>query len=93
MLDGVHFVGVNAPCDVAPSDSLSLVEHPSAIPLKSSMARSVVVGAEYAAEQWLAEAARLVLRGLRLVVLQEGASVAGVAQLASKNGIWVGQRE
>jgi uncharacterized protein YbaR (Trm112 family) len=93
VIDGVHFVGVNAPGDVAPSESLSLVVHPSTIPLKSSMARGVVVGAEYAAAPWLAEAARLLLRGLRMVVLREGVSARGVAELASESGLWVGQKE
>jgi len=34
-----------------------------------------------------------VLRGLRMVVLKEGVSAPGVAQLASENGVWVGQKE
>jgi len=93
VMDGVHFVGVNAPGDVAPSATLSLLSHPKVIPLKSSMARGVVVGADHAAEPWLGEASRLVLRGLRLVVLAEAAAAADTEQLASGDGMWVGEKE
>jgi hypothetical protein len=93
LIEGVHFVGVNAPADVAPSARLSLLSHPGVIPLNSSMARGVVVGAEYALEPWLSEASRLVLRGLRLVVLAEDAAAPGTAQLASGDGMWVGVKE
>ncbi len=92
VMDGVHFVGVNAPADVAPSATLSLLSHPSVIPLKSSMARGVVVGADHAAEPWLGEGSRLVLRGLRLVVLAEDAAAPETEQLARGDGMWVGVR-
>ena len=93
VMDGVHFVGVNAPGDVTPSAAISLLSHPSVIPLKSSMARGVVVGADHAAEPWLGEASRIVLGGLRLVVLAEDAAAPETEQLASGDGMWVGVKE
>ena len=93
VMEGVHFVGVNAPGDVTPSGAISLLSHPSVIPLKPSMARGVIVGADHAVEPWLSEASRLVLRGLRLVVLAEDAAAPGTKQLASGDGMWVGVRE
>ncbi len=93
LIEGVHFVGVNPPSDVEPGGALSLVTAPDRIPLKSSMARGCVVGAEFAHDPWLAEAARLLLRGLRLVVLREDVAPAGVEQLAVGRGMWVGVRE
>jgi uncharacterized protein YbaR (Trm112 family) len=92
LMDGVHFVGVNAPPEVRPGATLSLVSHARVIPLKSAMARGVVVGSEHVREPWLAESARLVLRGLRLVALAEVVAVPGVEQLASGDGMWVGER-
>lgn len=93
VMDGVHFVGVNAPGDVISSAAISLLSHPSVIPLKSSMARGVVVGGEHAAEPWLSEASRVLLRGLRLVVLAEGVAAPETEQLASGDGMWVGVRQ
>ncbi|NIN51158.1 MAG: hypothetical protein GTN62_13785 [Gemmatimonadales bacterium] len=92
LLDGVHFVGINAPPDVEPSPVLSLLRGWEAIPLTSSMARGVVLDHEHGRAPWLSEAARLVLRGLRVVVFGEGATVPGVEQLASGGGLWVGQK-
>jgi uncharacterized protein YbaR (Trm112 family) len=91
-MDGVHFVGVNPPPVVRPGATLSLLSHPRVIPLKSAMARGVVLGAEHARAPWLAESARLVLRGLRLVALTEGVAPPKVEQLASGDGLWVGEK-
>ena len=88
LIDGVHFVGVNATADVTSSASLSLVRGADRIPLRSSMARAVVVGAEYADDVWLAEAVRVLLRGLRLVVLAEVPDPKGVRRLAVDEGVW-----
>jgi hypothetical protein len=56
------------------------------------MARGVVLGGEHARAPWLGEAARLLLRGLRMVALAEDVSCDGVERLASGNGMTVGQR-
>jgi hypothetical protein len=53
----------------------------------------VVLGEEYATAPWLAEAARVVLRGQRVVACAEGlAPPDGVAALASGLGMWVGKK-
>ncbi len=93
LIEGVHFVGVNATADVTPSPSHSLVRGADRIPLRSSMARAVVVGAEYADDVWLAEAVRVLLRGLRLVILAEGPEPTGVRRLAVGDGLWVGEKQ
>ena len=93
LIEGVHFVGVNATAGERSSSSLSLVRGANRIPLRSSMARAVVVGAEYADDVWLAEAVRVLLRGLRLVVLAERPEPKGVERLAVGDGLWVGEKQ
>lgn len=92
LLGGVHFVGVNAPSDVWSSLVISLLEAPATIPLRTSAVRGAVVGGEYAREPWLGEAARVVLPGLRVVVLSDEGSVEGVERMATGPGAWVGRK-
>lgn len=92
LLGGVHFVGVNAPAAVWSSPVLSLLEAPSTIPVRTAAVRGVVVGGEHAREPWLDEAARVVLPGLRIVVLSDDGSVEGVERMATGPGVWVGQK-
>jgi len=91
-MGGVHFVGVNAPADVECSAVLTLLAHPSTIPLRSSAARGVVLGAGWAREPWVGEGARVLLGGLRLVAVADAVSVPGLDQLAAARGMWVGQK-
>jgi uncharacterized protein YbaR (Trm112 family) len=90
---GIHCVGVNAPDDLAELPVLSLVRCESVIPLRGSMARGVVVGAEHASPAWLAEATRVLLRGRRLVVAGEDVTPAGVQHLVTGRGLWVGEKQ
>jgi uncharacterized protein YbaR (Trm112 family) len=93
-MGGVHFVGINAPPDVEELPILSLLQSDRMIPLRQGMARAVVVGAELAATAWVADGIRVLLRGRRLVV--ESALAAppeGVRQLASGEGVWVGEKK
>jgi uncharacterized protein YbaR (Trm112 family) len=93
LMGGIHFVGVDAPPDIVEQPVLSLVAGAPGIPLRSAMARSVVLGPDARTTAWLAEAQRVLLRGRRLVV--EGAAVtppAGVTQLAAGQGLWVGEK-
>lgn len=92
LLSGVHFVGVNAPPGVEPSAGLSLLRHPTLMPLRSAMARGVVIGAAAATARWLAEGSRVLLRGQRLVAAVPDAEVPGVARLATGHGLWVGEK-
>ena len=87
---GVHFVAFNPPADVQPSSAVSVVRGPVPLPLRTSMARGVVVGREYAFEPWLTEAARILLKGLRMVVLRDDVTVPGMKTVASGEGVWVG---
>lgn len=90
-IPGVHLIGINAPSDVEPGPSLSLVRG-AALPLRTAMARGVVVGREHGDDAWLGEAARVLLRGRRVVVLAEEASPPGVRELARGRGMWVGEK-
>lgn len=92
-IDVVSFVGINAPPDVKESSVLSLLRSKATIPLRSSMARGVVVGKEYAADPWLEEGARVIMKGSRLVVVVEQAAVEGVVKLTADRGLWVGQKD
>jgi uncharacterized protein YbaR (Trm112 family) len=93
LMGGIHFVGVNAPPDSEELPVLSLLKAPRMIPLRQSMARGMVVGAELAAAPWLAEAVRVLLPGRRFVV--EGEKIplpAGTKRLASGEGLFVGEK-
>ncbi len=90
-IEGVHYVAVNAPGDFAPHPRLSRLTG-EVLPLRTSMARGVVVGREWADDFWLREAVRVLLRGRRLVVLSEQADPEGVNQLAAGKGMWVGEK-
>ena len=93
LMRGVHFVGVNAPPDTEELPMLSLVSCATGIPLRPAMARGVVLGAEAVAEPWLAEAARVVLPGRRLVAEREDVGgLPGITRLAVGQGVFVGER-
>jgi uncharacterized protein YbaR (Trm112 family) len=93
LMGGVHFVGVNPPAGVDVTPSLSLLEHGAAVPLRSAMARGVVLGEESATSSWLEDGARVLLGGLRLVVLRaETEAPPGITRLASGQGLWVGEK-
>jgi hypothetical protein len=92
VIGGVHFVGINAPRDVEPSSVLSLVRTLDGVPLRSAMARAVVIGAEYAAGKWLTESVRVLLGGLSLVILTADVKVSGAEQLLVGEGVWVGRK-
>lgn len=90
---GIHFVGVNAPPDVAELPVLSLLACDTMIPLRGAMARAVVVGSDCAGAPWLAEAERVLLRGRRLVVEREDVlAPPAITRLAVGQGLFVGER-
>jgi uncharacterized protein YbaR (Trm112 family) len=92
LMGGVHFVGINAPPDVEDLPILSLIQCDRLVPLRQSMARGVVVGAELAIAPWIPEARRVLLPGRRLVVERESVTPEGVKQLAVGEGLWVGEK-
>ncbi len=92
-MDNVHFVAVNPPEQLEPMSYMSLLRGEKYIPLRSAMARGVVVGAEHAAAPWLDEAARVLLKGQRLVVLREGVEPAGLTKMMAAAGLWAGEKK
>ncbi len=52
----------------------------------------MALGADHAAPPWLAEAKRVLLPGLRLVVEDERASSEGLTELARGAGLLVGEK-
>lgn len=92
-LKGVHLVCVNPPAAREVEPGSTALTAPDFVPLRDAVARGVVVGAEYAAGRWLAEAARVLLAGQRLVALSATVTPpAGITPLAIGQGMWVGSR-
>jgi len=93
LMSGIHFVGVNAPDDVAELPVLSLLDCETMIPLRQTVGRAAVVGPDRLGPEWLAEARRVLLPGRRLVIESEHiAPPAGLTQLALGHGLFVGER-
>src|SRR5256884_6706688 len=93
LMGGVHFVGVDAPPDVAELPRLSLLACETMIPLRRALARAVVVGPERASRAWLGEALRGLLRGRRRVIGgADAAAAGGPEQRAGGEGAWGGGR-
>jgi len=93
LMQGVHFVGVNAPVELEEQPILSLLFASEKVPLRSAVARGVVVGADLATSPWLVEAHRVLLRGRRFVVENEEPELPiGLLKLASERGLWVGEK-
>jgi hypothetical protein len=94
LLPGVQLVAVNPPARAEQDETASVILAPR-LPLRSGSMRGVVIGADLArASDWVADAIRVVLPGLRVVV--EGPAPSpppdGVEMLASAPGCWVGKK-
>jgi uncharacterized protein YbaR (Trm112 family) len=93
LMEGIHFVGINAPPDMEEQPMLSLLYANERVPLRSAVARGVVVGADLATSPWLVEAHRVLLRGRRFVVENEEPELPiGLVKLAAEQGLWVGEK-
>src|SRR5262245_9777105 len=93
LMPGIHFVGVNAPADIEELVVLSLLYATEQIPMRSAVARGVVVGADLATSPWLVDAHRVLLRGRRFVVENEEPELPiGLVKLAAEAGVWVGEK-
>jgi hypothetical protein len=92
LMEGVHLVGVNPPRDVQTSDDLSLLEGSSTIPLRSSMARGVVLGSEYGTAPWAGEAVRVLLPGLRMLIFRDDVKITGIERVVAERGLWLGKK-
>ena len=51
-----------------------------------------MLGAEHATPPWIAEGTRVLLHGLRLIVVGEHVTAPDLEQLAVGRGLWVGQK-
>ena len=93
LMSGIHFIGVNAPPELEELPVLSLLCSDRGVPLRKSIARGAVVGADLATAPWLSEANRVLLRGRRLVVEAQGVTLPpGVTQLAAADALVVAVR-
>ena len=92
-MGGIHFVGVDPPMDVEESLVLSLLRAPEMIPLRPSMARGVVVGADRAQAPLARRGAARAVAGRRFVVEREDVEPpAGINRLAAGQGLWAGEK-
>jgi uncharacterized protein YbaR (Trm112 family) len=93
LMEGIHFVGINAPSEMEERPTLSLLYANEKVPLRTAVARGVVVGADLATSPWLVEAHRVLLRGRRFVVENEEPELPiGLVKLAAEHGLWVGEK-
>lgn len=89
-LSGVHVVAVNPPVLLPPA--VSPVVCPGRLPLRSRSMRAVALGRDSAGAAWQAEALRVLLPGLRVVIEDEAAEPEGVSVLARGGGVLVGEK-
>ncbi|OLD87623.1 MAG: hypothetical protein AUG85_06655 [Gemmatimonadetes bacterium 13_1_20CM_4_66_11] len=93
LMAGIHFVGINAPSEMDEQPTLSLLYANEKVPLRTAVARGVVVGADLATSPWLVEAHRVLLRGRRFVVENEEPELPiGLLKLVAEHGLWVGEK-
>lgn len=89
---GVHLVLVDPPAGIEATDGTSVLRAPR-LPLRSGSMRAVVLGAPLGGDpHWVAEAARVVLPGLRVVGQGPAPATEALELLAEADGWWVGQR-
>jgi uncharacterized protein YbaR (Trm112 family) len=92
LLPGVHFVAINPPEGTPDSPGLSVLRAELA-PIKSRALRGVVLGGDCAPDpRWQAEAARIVLPGLRVVGSGPEPESPALELMASAGGWWVGRK-
>ncbi|MGH7560697.1 MAG: hypothetical protein ACRENB_06740 [Gemmatimonadales bacterium] len=94
LLPGVSIAAVNPPEGSESHEAVSVIHAPR-LPLRGGSVRGVVLGADLAGRgEWVSDAARAVLPGLRIVVeaLRPADPPAGIEVLASSPICWVGER-
>lgn len=90
-LPGIHLIAVNPP-PAADLAGVSVLEA-GMLPLRSRSLRGVTLGRGYGADpHWQAEAARVVLPGLRVVGQGRGPEQTELEVLAATGGWWVSRR-
>ena len=89
---GVALVAVNPPAGVSDTPELSVLRG-ARLPLKSGSMRGVVLGRPFADDRyWIADAARVVLPGLRIVGEGRDPAPELIELLGSAGGAWVGTK-
>lgn len=94
LLPGVQIVAINPPGEEESAEAVSVVRSPR-LPLKSGSMRGIVLGADLAGRaEWVSDAVRAVLPGLRVVVEAPvpAETPPGVEILASAPACWVGRK-
>jgi uncharacterized protein YbaR (Trm112 family) len=87
---GVALVAVNPPASVVDDPGISVIRS-RRLPLKTGSMRGVVLSRPFADDpEWVREAARVVLPGLRIVGEGRDPPADIVELLASAEGVWVG---
>jgi uncharacterized protein YbaR (Trm112 family) len=87
---GVGLVLVNPPADVPDEPGVSVLRG-GRLPLKTRSMRGVVLGPGYGGRpEWIREAARVVLPGLRVVGQGPDPAADQIDLMASAGGVWVG---
>lgn len=90
LVPGVRLVLVNPPAGTRDADTGSVIRS-ARLPLKTASMRGVAVGADLSHDQaWIADAARSVLPGLR-VVGEAGDPPSGMEILGTAGDVWVGK--
>ena len=90
---GVALVAVNPPAQVTDGPDLSVLRS-GGLPIKSGSMRGVVLGRPFGDNPaWIAEAARVVLAGLRVVGEGKGPPTEVIEVLATAGGVWVGTKK
>lgn len=91
-LSGIRLVVINPASGIADTDAVSVLRA-SRLPIKSGSMRGVVLGADLAGRpDWVTDAVRAVLPGLRMVIEGGGPPAEGVEVLGRLTGCWVGQK-
>ena len=89
---GVALVAVNPAPEVTDAPGISVLRA-GRLPLKSGSMRGVVLGRAFGGEEnWVSEAARTVLPGLRVVGEGPNPSPSVIDLMASADGVWVGTK-
>lgn len=90
---GVALVAVNPPANVMDAGQVLSVLRAPLIPLKSRSVRGVVLGPEFAGDpEWVREAARVTLPGLRVVGEGTPPELESLELLATAEGCWVASK-
>jgi uncharacterized protein YbaR (Trm112 family) len=89
---GLALVAVNPPAGAHDAPGISVLRA-GTLPLKSGSMRGVVLGSTYGGKaDWVSEAARAVLPGLRVVGVGPDPSPGVIDLMASADGVWVGTK-